>query len=75
MIIQPFYDEALLTGISQIARGGLEALVPSGWMVNALLDAIFTIPNLLSTISCNHCTGLLHSDPKYFPLLQVLNVG
>jgi hypothetical protein len=72
VIIGRYYDEALLTGITQIARGALEAFVPSGWVVNASLDAIATIPNLLNEaqLGCSFVDkqNVPHSDPKYpFP--------
>lgn len=50
-IIGHWYDEALLTGITQIARGALEAFVPFGWVANASLDAIATIYNLGKELS------------------------
>jgi hypothetical protein len=73
-----WYDEALLTGLTQIARGALESLVPCGWFVNASIDAIATINNIRrepSAIStCSGCVQYVshgpHPDPKYpFPFL------
>lgn len=45
-IVGRWYDEAILTGIAQITRGALEALVPFGWVANAALDFIVTPYNL-----------------------------
>ena len=45
-IIGPWYSEALLTGITQIGRGVLEAFIPGGWMVNASLDGIGSVINI-----------------------------
>lgn len=41
------YDEALLTGITQIARGVIEAFLPFGWYINLNLDVIATHFNFL----------------------------
>lgn len=60
-IIGRWYDEALKTGIAQIVRGALEALVPFGWAANAALDLIATPINLSKECSiegsmiCEHC--------------------
>ncbi|HAB99106.1 MAG TPA: hypothetical protein DCE71_04720 [Parachlamydiales bacterium] len=48
IIVGHWYDEALLTGVTQIARGVLEALVPFGWVANAFFDAAATIDNMRS---------------------------
>ena len=52
-IIGHWYDEALLTGITQIARGALEAFVPFGWVANASLDTIATIYNVRKELSAS----------------------
>lgn len=52
LIIGRWYQEALLTGISQIARGALEAFVPFGFLVNGSLDIIATYVNLKT--ECSH---------------------
>ena len=69
-----WYNEALLTGITQIARGALEALVPFGRVVNASLDVIATIYNLGLEVVVNSFTYTggevphTYPDPKYpFP--------
>lgn len=76
VIIRHWYDETLLTGITQIVRGALEAFAPSGRVVNALLDVVATVPNLGKEISaastCQGCMEYLshgpHQDPEYpFP--------
>lgn len=41
-----WYKEAIATGIAQVIRGALEALVPYGWVTNAALDVIATPFNL-----------------------------
>lgn len=62
-IIGHWYDEALLTGITQIARGILEAFVPYGHAVNASLDVIATFFNLGTEISnVSVCPGCVHFD-------------
>ncbi|WP_075882684.1 hypothetical protein [Candidatus Protochlamydia sp. W-9] len=75
-IIGHWYDEALLTGITQIARGALEAFVPFGWIANVSLDAIATIYNVNKEINVTSaCTGCMegvnhepYPNPKYpFP--------
>ncbi|MGD2169886.1 MAG: hypothetical protein PVI40_06565 [Chlamydiota bacterium] len=45
-IIGRWYDEAILTGIAQIARGTLEATVPFGCIVNGILDVVATPLNI-----------------------------
>jgi len=45
LIIGHWYDEALLTGISQMARGAIEAFVPNGRIVNASIGVIGTVYN------------------------------
>lgn len=73
IIIQHWYDEALITGISQIARGVLEAFVPMGWTVNATLDLFGTFHNLSKEVqlasTCPGCMGYAshgpHPDPDY----------
>ena len=76
IIIRHWYDEALLTGITQIARGIIEAFVPYGRAVNGCLDVVATFFNLskeASTASaCQHCMQYRnhqpHDDPNYsFP--------
>lgn len=81
LIIGRFYDEAITTGISQIARGALEALVPYGWVVNATLDVVATPFNVLKELkNASMCPGCIadgnhirpHDDAEYplplFPL-------
>lgn len=84
-IIGRWYDEAVLTGIAQIARGALEAFIPFGWVANAALDVIATPMNLSNEVvgsmiceGCmegggNHITP--HHDVDYpFPL-QLLKLA
>jgi len=76
-IIGRWYDEAILTGIAQIARGALEAFVPFGWVLNAAFDVIATPFNLAKetqgSLACEGCMmgGHVrpHEDTSYpFPL-------
>jgi hypothetical protein len=76
-IIGHWYDEALLTGITQIGRGVLEAFVPFGWIANASLDTVATVWNIAKELgNTSVCTGCMrhanhgpYSDPEYpFPL-------
>ena len=60
MIIGRWYDEALLTGITQIARGALEAFASFGWKANVSLSAIGTILSLGKAFS----TAIEH-DSKF----------
>jgi hypothetical protein len=82
VIIGHWFKEALLTGITQIARGVLEAFVPYGWIVNATLDVTATVHNFLAEFSnssvCTGCMGYTnhgpYPDPKYpFPF-SLLNL-
>ena len=45
-IVGRWYDEALMTGVAQVFRGGMEALVPYGSIVNGCLDIIGTVTNI-----------------------------
>lgn len=82
-IIGHWYDEALLTGISQVARGVLEAFVPFGWIANAVMDMGATCYNIGQEISTTStCTGCMeysshgpHPDPEYPFLLRFLNLA
>jgi hypothetical protein len=74
IIIGHWYDEALLTGIAQIARDALEALAPFGRIINATLDITATFYNLAREFSqvpiCpEECEEYLnhhrYSDPEY----------
>lgn len=71
-IIRRWYDEAILTGIAQIARGTLEAVVPFGWIATSALDIIATPLNLRKNDlrSCTNCNRVHpHDHPVYpFPL-------
>ena len=71
-IIKRLYDEAMITGIAQIARGALEAFIPFGKFVNAALDVIGTPVNLHQSLSfigvtkCpESCTSKPHAEPDY----------
>lgn len=48
LIIGHWYKEAVATGVAQIARGAFEAFVPFGWIVNASLDTIGTLVNVIT---------------------------
>jgi hypothetical protein len=76
-IIGHWYDEALLTGVTQIGRGILEAFVPFGRIANASLDTIATVWNIGQELAnasvCPGCMGYKNHGPypapKYpFPL-------
>lgn len=78
-----FYREAILTGVAQIARGALEALVPFGWVANVALDFLATPFNLKTEFKesracpsgCMDCDKHAHKDPNYpFPF-QILYVA
>lgn len=81
-IIGHWYDEALWTGIAQIARGILEAYVPYGWAVNASLDVIGTFVNLTKEVAnASTCRGCMayrshepYPDPKYPLPFSLLNI-
>ncbi|VHN99660.1 hypothetical protein [Candidatus Rhabdochlamydia sp. T3358] len=69
-IIGRWYDEAIGTGMTQIARGALEALVPFGWVVNAALDIAATPFNLAKEVEgslvCDGCmTGGGRHEPPH----------
>ncbi|CRX39475.1 hypothetical protein [Estrella lausannensis] len=49
-IIGRWYDEAINTGMAQIVRGALEALIPFGFIANASLDIIATPLNIYKEI-------------------------
>lgn len=79
-IVGRWYDEAIGTGIAQIARGALEALVPYGWSVNVILDMIATPTNLSKefgvSMVCEGCMRIEsdhvrpHNDVNYpFPFM------
>ncbi|QZA58609.1 hypothetical protein [Candidatus Rhabdochlamydia porcellionis] len=67
VIIAHWYDECLLTGITQIGRGVLEAFVPFGWIANASLDAIATVWNigkeLYNASVCIGCMEYINQGP------------
>lgn len=81
-IIGHWYDEALLTGIAQVARGALEAVVPFGWILNAISDVAATPLNLINQVegsmACEECMGggrnhvTPHGDANYPLLLNFL---
>lgn len=58
VIIGRFYDEAIATGVAQIARGALEAFVPFGHLANLALDVVATPWNVTRSALWNmHCGG------------------
>ncbi len=76
LIIGRWYDEALLTGVAQVARGGIEAFAPYGRTINLSLDVVGTVVNLATefmTISARECPSIVshyhaYPDPSYpFP--------
>lgn len=84
-IIGHWYDEAIKTGIAQITRGALEALVPFGWIANASLDVIATPFNLSKEIegslTCEECMMMggnhirPHQDAEYPTPLWLLHLA
>ncbi len=85
-IIGRWYDEALLTGVTQVARGALEALVPFGWVANAVLDVIATPFNVMKEVegsfTCDECMSggapgevRPHQDVNYPFLLSFLHLA
>lgn len=80
IIIGHWYREALLTGITQIFRGTLEAFIPFGFLANFALDSVCTVSNLNKEIT-NYCGTppsspiKPHKDTKYplpFCLLHIV---
>jgi hypothetical protein len=67
IIIGRWYDEAIGTGIAQIARGALEALVPFGGVVNAALDVIATPFNIAKEIKGSIAAG------EYETVIEIAN--
>ncbi|MFI5342686.1 MAG: hypothetical protein ACHQUC_00525 [Chlamydiales bacterium] len=90
VIINRWYSEALLTGVAQVARGVFEAFVPYGKFINAGLDIVGTVVNLLKieyhkTCGCIECERLFdidqippdqepHPGPNYSLPLMFLNL-
>lgn len=78
LIIGHWYDEALITGVTQIVRGALEAAGSIGHIINAALDVVATVITLSAeasnaSVCCGGCRGGTHHvpypDPDYpFPL-------
>ncbi len=80
LIIRHWYDEAILTGIAQMARGALEAFAPFGRMVNGALDIIGTGINvweftrLMGQFSLHsHDPNQPYKDPSFYGPFYVLN--
>ncbi len=78
LIIGNWYDEAINTGISQIARGAIEAFVSFGQIINASLDFVATFFNVLSwgpllAPYIEDGCHAPHSNPKYPWLLTPLD--
>lgn len=82
-IIGHWYDEALRTGVTQIARGALEAFVPFGRIVNGVFDVVGTICNLTGeAVAASVCTGCMgyenhgpHPDVNYSGILMFLKLA
>jgi hypothetical protein len=79
VVVGRWYDEALATGIAQIARGATEAFMPYGRVVNLSLDLIGTINNLFVELDdrypqleldadklTNSPYAFPYPDPNYF---------
>jgi hypothetical protein len=70
-----WYGEALKTGIAQIFRGSMEALMPYGSVVNACLDVLGTMINIRAerhfdpSVHPRH-----HPDPSYWLPFQLLRL-
>lgn len=78
IIIQHWYDEALVTGVAQVARGALEAFVTNGHKINLFIDIAATLLNVTKELSSYSTafkqvdtrTGVPHKDVVYpFPFL------
>lgn len=77
-IIRRWYDEAIVTGITQIARGALEAIVSFGWVATSLLDIIGTLRNLRKDAlpSCTDCKRRHPHDDVVYPFpLSILHLA
>lgn len=82
-IIGHWYDEALLTGMTQIARGALEAFFPFGRLANAVLDTIGTVSNIMKQLeNASVCQGCMryrnhgpYADPEYKGLSWILHLA
>ena len=79
VIIGRWYNETIQTCLTQMARGILEAFVPYGKIVNAILDVIATPFNVTTAVkdsfNCEDCNSgrgshvRPHDDAEYpFPL-------
>jgi hypothetical protein len=67
-LIQHWYDEALVTGLSQIARGALEAFIPYGRVINLSLGFIATLlpypqDRYWDTSACLRCSNFKNHRP------------
>jgi hypothetical protein len=62
-----FFNEELLTGITQIARGILEVLWPLGLIINAPLDFTFTFINLYNNANDDRYNNKSEHDYKIKP--------
>ncbi len=80
LIIGPWYNEALTTGIAQAARGILEALLPFGSAINLFLDVEASILNVFSEMMIKVDSDPQidkehrwpHPDPHYFFPFNIL---
>ncbi len=70
-----WYGEALLTGIAQVFRGSMEALVPYGSIVNACLDVLGTVINIRAEHYFDPSKHPRHHpDPSYWLPFQLLRL-
>jgi hypothetical protein len=70
-----WYDEALLTGIAQIFRGSMEALIPYGSVVNACLDVFGTVINIRAERHFDPSEHPRHHpDPSYWLPFKLLHL-
>lgn len=59
-IIGHLYDETLLTGVTQIMRGAIEAFAPFSLLLNGSLDILGTFANI--THACSNVEPVRGSD-------------
>ncbi len=65
LIIDRWYNEALITGAAQVARGTLEAFASFGGPVNMILDIVGTVFNLQAELfHCDCSIGPMDDDSR-----------
>ena len=70
-----WYSEALKTGIAQVFRGSMEALMPYGGVVNGCLDVLGTVSNIQAEYYFDPSERPRHHpDPSYWFPFQLLRL-